>query len=111
MSSSDPGSLKPLKCTAARFVEVEFPRQLRPIKLVMKNWMFFGSLEAGTNNALIYTLLANRRAQILDPEDYLVEVLKRLPHNATPEQAAESTPARIAAERKAKAEVEADQAA
>ena len=30
MSSSDPGSPQPLKCTAARFVEVEFPRQLRP---------------------------------------------------------------------------------
>lgn len=30
MSSSDPGSLRPLKCTTARFVEIEFPRQLRP---------------------------------------------------------------------------------
>ena len=79
---------------------------IRPTKLGMKNWMFFGSLEAGTNNALIYTLLANCRAQSLDPEDYLIEVLKRLPHNATPEQAAELTPARIAAERKAKAEAE-----
>jgi transposase len=27
----------------------------RRIKLGMKNWMFFGSLEAGTNNALIDT--------------------------------------------------------
>lgn len=77
---------------------------IRPTKLGMKNWMFFGSLEAGTNNALIYTLLANCRAQGLDPEDYLVEDLKRLPHNATPGQAAGLPPARIAAERKAKAE-------
>ena len=30
MSSSDPGPSWPLKCSAARFVEVEFPRQLRP---------------------------------------------------------------------------------
>jgi hypothetical protein len=30
MSSPDPGSPQPLKCTDARFVEVEFPRQLRP---------------------------------------------------------------------------------
>jgi transposase len=86
---------------------------IRPTKLGMKNWMFFGSLEAGTNNALIYTLLANCRAQGIDPEEYLTEVLKRLPHNATPEQAAELTPSRIAAERKAKAEapVEAEQVA
>jgi hypothetical protein len=51
------------------------------------------------------------RAQGLDPEDYLAEVLKQLPHNATPEQAADLTPARIAAERKAKAEVVAEQVA
>ncbi len=30
MSSPDPGSPQPLKCTDVRFVEVEFPRQLRP---------------------------------------------------------------------------------
>jgi len=40
---------------------------IRPTKLGMKNWMFFGSLEAGTNNAPIYTLLANCRAHDLDP--------------------------------------------
>ena len=57
---------------------------IRPTKLGMKNWMFFGSLEAGTNNALIYTLLANCRAQHLDPEDYLVEVIKRLPAQCYP---------------------------
>ena len=79
---------------------------IRPTKLGMKNWMFFGSLEAGTNNALIYTLLANCRAQSLDPEDYLVEVIKRLRHNATREQATELTHARIAADHQAKAEAE-----
>jgi hypothetical protein len=62
--------------------------------------------EAGMNNALIYTLLANCRAQNLDPEDYLVEAIKRLPPEATPDQAAALTPARIAAERRAKAAVE-----
>jgi transposase len=74
---------------------------IRPTKLGMKNWMFFGNLEAGTNNALIYTLLANCRAQDIDPEDYLIEVIHRLPHDATPEQASSLTPARIAAERRA----------
>ncbi|WP_348223428.1 hypothetical protein [Luteolibacter sp.] len=43
----------------------------------------------------------NCRAQELDPEDYLTEVIKRLPHNATVKQAAALTPARIAAERRA----------
>jgi transposase len=77
---------------------------IRPTKLGMRNWMFFGNLEAGANNALFYTLLANCRAQAIDPESYLVEVIKRLPHNATQEQAAALTPARIAAARRAAVE-------
>lgn len=45
-------------------------------------------------------LLANCRAQDLDPEDYLVEVINRLQHDAAPDQAAALTPARIAAKRR-----------
>ena len=75
-------------------------------KLGMKNWMFFGSLEARAINALIDTFLANCRAQHLDPEDYLIEVIKRLPPDATPEQAAALTSARIAAERRTMAAAE-----
>ena len=77
---------------------------IRPTKLGTKNWMFFGSLEVGTSNALIYTLLANCRAHGLDPEDYIVEVIKRLPSNARPEQAAALTPDSIAAARRTSAE-------
>lgn len=98
---------KLLLCLKQGVLEIDTNRvenMIRPTKLGMKNWMFFGSLEAGANNALFYTLLANCRAQDLDPEDYLVEVIKRLPHQATPEQAAALTPARIAAEHRAKAE-------
>ena len=100
---------KILHCLNQGILEIDtnlVENMIRPTKLGMKNWMFFGSLEAGTNNALIYTLLANCRAQDLYPEDYLVEVIKRLPPDATPEQAAALTPARIAAERRAKAEAE-----
>ena len=100
---------KILHCLSQGILEIDtnlVENMIRPTKLGMKNWMFFGSLEAGTNNALIYTLLANCRAHALDPEDYLVEVLKRLPHDATLEQGAALTPARIAAERKAMAEAD-----
>ena len=48
-------------------------------------------------------LLANCKTQGLDPETYLTEVIKRLPHNATPAQAAELTPARLAATLRAQA--------
>lgn len=75
---------------------------MRPTK-IGANRMFFGSFEAGVNNALLYTLMANCRSQGLDPEAYLVEVFRRLPHDATVEQAAKLTPAAIAAEWRAKA--------
>ena len=71
--------------------------RIRPAKVGMRNYLFFGSMKAGANNALFYTLLANCRTHGLDPEMYLAEVIKRLPHNATAEQAAELTPARFAA--------------
>jgi transposase len=98
---------KILHCLSQGVLEIDtnlVENMIRPTKLGMRNWMFFGSLEAGTNNALIYTLLANCRAHDLDPEAYLVEVIKRLPHNATVEEAAFLTPARIAAERRKAAE-------
>ena len=71
--------------------------KVRPTKLGARNWMFFGNAEAGVNNALFYTLMANCKLQGLNTEMYLTEVIKRLPHHATAEQAAELTPARFAA--------------
>lgn len=97
-----------LVCLEQGILEIDnnlVENMIRPTKLGMKNWMFFGNLEAGNNNALFYTLLANCRAHGLEPEAYLTEVIQRLPHDATPEQAAALTPARIAAERRAAAEL------
>ena len=76
---------------------------IRPTKLGMKNWLFIGSAEAGENSALIYTLIENCKLQGLDPEQYLAEVLERLPADANQEQAAQLTPRRIAQARKEKA--------
>ena len=84
---------------------------IRPTKLGAKNYLFFGNAEAGVHNALLYTLIENCKRRGLDPESYLAEVIKRLPGDPTPVQAAELTPARIAAEQStattADAEVEA----
>ncbi len=77
---------------------------IRPTKLGAKNSIFFGSLDAGTNNALFYTLMANCKNHGLDPEMYLTEVINRLPHHATVEQAAELTPARFAVALRAQAQ-------
>lgn len=69
---------------------------IRPSKLGLKNYLFFGSAEAGSGSALIYTLIANCRVQGIDPERYLAEAMRRLTPDTTPEQAAELTPAKLA---------------
>jgi len=73
---------------------------IRPTKLGAKNYMFFGGAEAGKASALLYTLIENCKNHGLAPEDYLAEVIGRLPADATAEQAAGLTPANIAAERR-----------
>jgi transposase len=84
---------------------------IRPTKLGAKNWLFFGSAGAGENNALLYTLVENCKRQGLDSEDYLSEVIRRLPAEATAEQAAELTPAKVAAARAEAAEIQGTAAA
>lgn len=73
---------------------------IRPTKLGMKNYLFFGNAEAGTNNALLYTLIENCKLHNLNPELYLAEVIERLPANATVDQAEELTPSKVAARRR-----------
>ena len=64
---------------------------IRPCKLGLKNYMFFGSLEAGHNNAVLYTLIENCKAEGLNPRDYLEHVIVAL-HT---QPAEELTPAKI----------------
>jgi transposase len=73
---------------------------IRPTKLGMKNYMFFGSADAGKASALFYTLMDSCKRNDLDPEAYLAEVIERLPEHASPQQAAGLTPAKIAAARR-----------
>jgi transposase len=69
---------------------------IRPAKLGLKNYLFIGNAEAGPASALLYTLIANCREQKIDAERYFEEALRRMPVNATQEQAAELTPAKLA---------------
>ena len=69
---------------------------MRPIKLGMKNWLFFGAEGAGHHAAAIYTLVENCKAQGLPVERYLKELLTVLPGVNDPEIIASLTPARVA---------------
>jgi transposase len=52
---------------------------IRPTAIGKKNWLFFGSKEAGARNAAIYTLIQNCRMHGVEPHAYLKDVLERLP--------------------------------
>lgn len=73
---------------------------VRPTKLGHKNWLFFGSKEAGHQGATIYTLVENCRRHELPVETYLAELLQRLPGLSDESIIATLTPAQIAATRK-----------
>jgi len=64
---------------------------IRVPALGKKNWLFFGSKDAGAQNAIIMTVLQNCKMHGINPEEYLKNVLSRLPH-ITNHQARELTP-------------------
>ena len=64
---------------------------IRPTAIGKKNWLFFGSKEAGQRSAVIYTLIENCRMHGVEPYTYLKDVLERLP-TTTNQQVAQLTP-------------------
>jgi transposase len=66
---------------------------IRPTAIGKKNWLFFGSAEAGQRSAVMYTLVANCRLHGVEPYAYLKDVLTRLPRT-TNQHVAALTPRR-----------------
>jgi transposase len=64
---------------------------IRPTAIGKKNWLFFGSEEAGERSAVMYTLIQNCRLHGVEPYSYLKDVLERLP-TTTNQQVAQLTP-------------------
>ena len=52
---------------------------LRPTAVGKKNWLFFGSKEAGQTSAILYSLMESCRMLGINPQDYLLDILPRLP--------------------------------
>ena len=56
---------------------------MRPLAIGRKNWLFFGSLEAGQYSAVIFSLIQTCRGLDINPREYLKDVFRRLPdHNS-----------------------------
>lgn len=64
---------------------------IRPTAVGKKNWLFFGSEEAGQRSAVMYTLIENCRMHGVEPYTYLKDLLERLPRT-TNQQVAQLTP-------------------
>jgi transposase len=52
---------------------------IRPTKLGAKNWLFIGNEHSGQKSAILYTLVENCRRLGINPKEYLIDVLTRLP--------------------------------
>ena len=61
---------------------------IRPTKLGMKNWLFVGHPLAGKRSAIIYTIVGNCKHHGIDPQEYLIDVLQKLPTCASDPHAA-----------------------
>ena len=75
--------------------------EIRPSAIGKKNFLFFGSGEAGKHSAILYTIVTSARRRGLDPEAYLTDIIRRLPTTPATEMHT-LTPAAWAAEQKRK---------
>ena len=76
---------------------------VRPTAIGKKNWMFIGHPDAGQRSAIIYTLLESCKRRGINPQEYLHDVLTRLPA-MTNQQTRSLTPTNwLAARRKSQA--------
>ena len=65
---------------------------IRPTAVGKKNWLFFGSEAAGSRNATVLTLVQNCRMHGVNPEEYLKDVLERLPRMTNQDNLKQLTP-------------------
>ena len=52
---------------------------IRPAAVGRKRWLFIGHPDAGWRSAVIYSILGSCRRRGLNPQEYLTDVLGRLP--------------------------------
>ena len=52
---------------------------IRPTAVGRKRWLFIGHPDAGWRSAVIYSILVSCRRRGINPQDYLTDVLSRLP--------------------------------
>lgn len=66
---------------------------VRPSAVGRRRWLFIGHPDAGWRSAVIYTIIQSCRRRDINPQDYLTDVLGRLPA-ITAQEAKTLTPSR-----------------
>ena len=66
---------------------------IRPSVVGRKRWLFIGHPDAGWRSAVIYTIIQSCRRRGLNPQEYLTDVLRRLP-SMTNQQVGDLLPSR-----------------
>ena len=69
-------------------------RAMRPLAIGRKNWLFVGSPLAGERAAILFTLIASCKENLVEPWAYLRDVFTRLPQGLSDEQLLELLPDR-----------------
>ena len=69
-------------------------RAMRPLAIGRKNWLFVGSPLAGERAAILFTLIASCKENLVEPWAYLRDVFTRLPQGLSEEQMLELLPDR-----------------
>ena len=54
---------------------------IRPAAVGRKRWLFIGHPDAGWRSAVIYSIIVSCRRRGINPQDYVADVLKRLPEH------------------------------
>ena len=52
---------------------------IRPTAVGRRRWLFIGHPDAGWRSAVIYSIIVSCRRRGINPQDYLTDVLRRLP--------------------------------
>lgn len=84
---------------------------IRPTKLGMKNWMFFGGEHTGQRSAIVYTFVEQVRRHGEDPQAYLEWVFDKLMRDPEPENPRALLPAAWVEARQAAVEISAERIA
>jgi hypothetical protein len=52
---------------------------IRPSAVGKKRWLFIGHPDAGWRSAVVYSIIVSCRRRGINPQDYVTDVLRRLP--------------------------------